>query len=380
MEKIIEDKKCCGCYSCVNICPQNAIYMEEDNKGFNYPKIDSNKCINCGMCKKVCPVLNNKVEEEKKIKSYACYNVNLNQRLNSSSGGIFVLLAESVLNKGGVVFGAVFDEKFEVRHSYCENKNDLIKLLGSKYTQSIIGDSYKKVKEFLEEDRYVLFSGTPCQIEGLKAFLKKDYKKLYTQDIICHGVPSPRLWKKYLKYIENKYNQKIENVSFRNKDKGWSLFQVKILLEKKVYSKELTKDYYMQAFLNNICLRDSCYECSFKKKYRNSDITLADYWGVRKIHPEFNDDKGVSLVVINSEKGKDLFDNIKDKLVSKDTNLEKALKYNIAMIKSADHCKNEKKFIEKMDSLKMDKLVKTYVPKPSWIRRVKNIIKKILKV
>lgn len=380
MEKIIEDKKCCGCYSCVNICPQNAIYMEEDNKGFNYPKIDSNKCINCGMCKKVCPVLNNKVEEEKKIKSYACYNVNLNQRLNSSSGGIFVLLAESVLNKGGVVFGAVFDEKFEVRHSYCENKNDLIKLLGSKYTQSIIGDSYKKVKEFLEEDRYVLFSGTPCQIEGLKAFLKKDYKKLYTQDIICHGVPSPRLWKKYLKYIENKYNQKIENVLFRNKDKGWSLYQVKILLEKKVYSKEFTKDYYMQAFLNNICLRDSCYECSFKKKYRNSDITLADYWGVRKIHPEFNDDKGVSLVVINSEKGKDLFDNIKDNLVFKDTNLEKALKYNIAMIKSADHCKNEKEFIEKMDSLKMDKLVKKYVPKPSLIRRVKNIIKKILKV
>ena len=197
----IKDKsKCCGCSGCMNICPKNAIIMKEDKNGFKYPIVDKEKCINCGLCEKVCPILNNKKEQQKEIKAYACYNKNIEERLKSSSGGIFILLAKEILKRNGIVFGAAFDENFNVKHISIDNEKDIEKLMGSKYVQSNMGKVYKEVKEFLENGKYILFSGTPCQIEGLKKFLKKDYDKLYTQDIICHGVPSPKIWQMYLEY------------------------------------------------------------------------------------------------------------------------------------------------------------------------------------
>lgn len=379
MKEIIEKNKCCGCHACFNICPKNAISMQEDEKGFLYPVINEERCINCNMCQKVCPVLNKNEELENKIKVYACYNKNLNERLKSSSGGIFILLAKEIINKKGVVFGASFDENFEVKHTYVENEKELKQFMGSKYTQSKIGNIYEEVKTFLDNGRYVLFTGTPCQIEGLMAYLRKDYEKLYTQDIICHGVAAPKVWRKYLEYQKNKNKEEIKDISFRNKDYGWVSYRMKILFNTKIYSKDLGQDAYMQAFLKNICLRESCYNCSFKKKNRLSDITLADYWGINKVHPQMNDNKGISLVLVNSTKGIELFNNIKEKILYKETDLDQAIKYNPALIESAKHCINEREFINNIDNMEFDKLVKKYVPQSPAYKKITNNAKKIVK-
>lgn len=368
MKEVINKNKCCGCHACYNICLKNAISMVEDELGFKYPVIDQKKCIDCGMCKNVCPALNSK-EEEKDVKAYAAYNKNIDERINSSSGGIFILLAKEIIKRKGVVFGASFDKDFNVRHTYVEKEKDLKQFMGSKYTQSSIGDSYKKVKEFLDKNRYVLFSGTPCQIEGLKSYLKKDYDKLYTQDIVCHGVPSPKAWQKYLEYQKEKNNDSIKEVSFRSKDNGWASYKMNIKFNNKEYKVDHSKDIYMKSFLSNICLRDSCYNCSFKKKYRNSDITLADYWGINKVHPEMDDKKGTSLVVVNSKKGKELFELIKNDIIYIETDLDIAIKNNASMIVSSNRPNNREEYINDIDKMNMEKLTKKYVPKPGVIKR-----------
>lgn len=384
MKEVINKNECCGCHACYNICPKNVIRMIEDEKGFKYPVINQDKCINCGLCKKVCAILNKKNEIKKKIEAYACYNKKDSEILSSSSGGIFILLAREIIKRKGVVFGACFDKEFSVIHTYVENEKDLKMFMGSKYTQSTIGDTYKKVKQFLESDRYVLFTGTPCQIEGLLSYLGKEYDKLYTQDIICHGVPSPKAWKKYLDYQKNVNNDDIKKISFRDKKYGWLRYQVRIDFNKKTYNVNHDNDLYMKSFLSNICLRDSCYNCSFKKKYRISDITLADYWGINKQHPEFFNDKGVSLVIINSDKGRELFELISKKITYIETEFDDAIKYNPAMILSVNHCKNEREFINNIDNLSFDKLVNKYVPKvPVYkkvIIRIKRIIKFVLRI
>ncbi len=379
MKIIIDNSLCCGCHSCINACPKQAITMTENNMGFKYPSINQDKCIDCNMCKKVCPILNNKPEQEKKVETYACFNTNTNERLCSSSGGIFILLAKEIIKKNGVVFGAVFDNNFAVKHSFVENEKDLVKFMGSKYTQSIIGDSFKKVEEFLNNDRYVLFTGTPCQIEGLKTFLKKDYDKLYTQDIICHGVPSPRVWKKYLDFQRKKNDQIIKDVSFRNKDNGWSAYQMKLLFETKEYSKNHSDDLFMKAFLGNICLRESCYNCSFKKKHREADITLGDYWGINNIHPEMNDDKGISILSINSNKGKELFELIKGKTKYLETKIDDAIEYNSAMVKPVNCSKHQKDFEADLDNMDFQLLINKYFPKPSILKRIYHKTKCVFK-
>ena len=384
MSEITKKDMCCGCHACYNICPKNAITMIEDKKGFMYPVINHDKCINCGLCKKVCPILNNKKEDKKQIEAYACYNLNEYERMNSSSGGIFILIAKEIIGRGGVVFGASFDDNFNVIHSYVDSEEYVRKFMTSKYTQSSIGNIYKKVKEFLNDNRYVLFTGTPCQIEGLKSYLRKDYAKLYTQDIICHGVPSPKVWKKYVKYQEEKYNDKACKISFRNKDFGWTLYSTKIEFKRVTYSYIHSNDLFMKAFLSNICLRDSCYNCSFKKKYRVSDITLADYWGINNVHSDMNDDKGVSLIIVNSDKGRELFHSLKNNLKYVQTNLEDALKYNPAMIESANHSDNEKNFFDDIDCIDFDKLVKKYIPNTPLhvkiVNKIKYVIKKVFKI
>lgn len=382
MIKIENKENCCGCWACANICPKDAITMVEDEKGFKYPKIDKEKCINCGLCEKVCPIINNK-SVKREVKAYACFNKNLETRMNSSSGGIFSLIANYILDLNGIVFGAQFDKEFNVVHSYIDNKKDLYKFQCSKYVQSEIGDTYRKAKELLDNDKYVLFTGTPCQIEGLYKFLRKDYDKLYTQDFICHGVPSPRVWRKYLKETNNKYSAQPKKISFRSKDNSWQDFELKIQYKNNVYRNTQGKDTYLRAFLNDICLRDSCYKCNFKKKNRVSDITLADFWGIDNIDKSMNDDKGTSLVVVNSDKGKELFEKLKDNMEYKEVNLDDAIKYNMNMITSVKMNKNREKFFNELDETDLDSLVKKYIKKRSIVRRVlgkaKRIVKKILR-
>ena len=378
MKEIVKKNKCCGCYGCMNICPKNAIEMREDAKGFKYPSIDQHKCIDCGLCKKICPILNNK-ETKNDIEAYACYNINNDERINSSSGGIFVLLAKEIIKRKGVIFGAKFDKNYNTIHSSTTKENELIDFMGSKYMQSIIGNTYKEIKELLDKDIYVLFTGTPCQVEGLKSYLKKEYKKLYTQDIICHGVPSPKVWRKYIEFQKIQNGNIIKKIQFRNKDKGWTDFNSKIEFDNSLYCKSHKDDLFMKTFLNNLCLRESCYNCSFKKKNRVSDITLADYWGINKFHPDMNDDKGTSLVIVNSTKGKELFELIKNNIKCKQTNLDYAIKYNPAMIKSVNKSPKEDLFYKDIDNLSFDKLVKKYVPRKSILKKILLKIKKIIK-
>ena len=377
MIKIKDKESCCACYSCYNICPHNAIKMIEDEKGFKYPDIDKEKCTNCGLCKKKCPILNKKENEKNNPKAYAAYNKDEKIRIQSSSGGVFTLLAEYILNNNGVVVGAAFDEKFMVKHIIINNTKDLSILRTSKYLQSNIGNIYKEVKDLLNSNKLVLFTGTPCQINGLFAYLGKEYENLYTQDIICHGVPSPKVWRKYLEYRKSKDNKEPIKINFREKTEGWKLFSLifKYSDEKK-YEKNQTQDLFMQAFLRDACLRDSCYACSFKEKNRKSDITLADFWGIQNVLPEMDDDKGISLVIVNTEKGKKLYEEIKENTVYKEVDFDKSIEFNSAMYKSAQKPKLVDKFFENLDKLEFDKLV-------SFIKRVfrkaKKVVKKLLK-
>lgn len=381
MKEIISKKDCCGCHACFNICPQNAISMVDDEKGFKYPIINQDKCINCGLCKKVCPILKNaKIKNEPKV--YACYNLNDEERFNSSSGGIFILIAKEIIKRKGIVFGSYLNKEFKVEHTMIENENDLHKLMGSKYVQSTIGSTYIETKKALDENKYVLFTGTPCQIEGLKSYLMKDYDKLYTQDIICHGVPSPLVWEKYKKYRKIIDKEEPEKISFRNKDDGWQLFNMKFTYNKSTYKKNQNNDLFMKVFLNNIILRESCYSCHFKKINRISDITLADYWGINNVNPKFNDNKGTSVVIINSEKGKELFDSIKNKIKYEESDLKYILKYNPSISNSVLINKNRESFFDNINNLEFDKLVKKYTKRPLYKRvlsKCKRIIKKLLR-
>lgn len=376
MIEISDKKNCCGCEACSNVCPVNAISMIEDDKGFKYPIIDTNKCIKCNKCNNVCPIINKQSQKSNKYPdTYACINKDENVRIESSSGGIFTSIAEYILNQNGVVFGAKFDNNYNVVHDYIDDKNELYKFRGSKYVQSSINNSYIKAREFLEEGKKVLFTGTPCQIAGLKKFLNKDYENLYTQDIICHGVPSNKVWKKYLKEIAKENG--ITNVNFRDKEKyGWNHFSLKIKTEDYEQNEEHSKDNYMRAFLRNVSLRDSCYSCKFKEKIKDADITLADFWGIKNILPKINDEKGTSLVFLNSKKGKEIFNCIKDKILFFNVDFDNVLKYNMNMIKSATENGNREKFFEELDKYSMKELIKRNTKNTGILKRIIRKLKK----
>lgn len=370
-------KDCTGCHACTNICPKKCIFMKDDNEGFLYPIVDYNICIKCKRCVNVCPI-NNNIKSYNTPIAYACYNKDENIRLNSSSGGIFSLLAEKMIDRGGVVFGAVFNDNFEVEHKYIETKENIELLRGSKYVQSKIGTSYRQVKDFLESGREVLFSGTPCQIAGLKNYLVKAYSNLLTVDLICHGVPSPYVWQKYIKFRENKAGSEISKITFRNKKMGWRQYSVSFLFTNNTeYNKIYSNDLYMTAFLKNISLRPSCYNCRFKTLNRPSDITLADFWGVQNIFPEIDDDKGASLIFINSQLGEKIYSEILDNIVYKEVDILDAVKYNSAAKKSPLPHINREKFINDINIYTFDKLVNKYCKDRISI---KLILEKIMQV
>ena len=323
MIQILDKSQCCGCTACVSICPKQCITMREDEEGFLYPVVDSSHCIDCNLCKKVCPELYPK-EMREPLHVYAAKHKNEQVRLASSSGGIFTLLAEKIIDEGGVVFGVRFNNNWDVVHDYTETMEGLAVFRGSKYVQSYMGDCYLKAKSFLEQGRKVMFTGTPCQIAGLKNFLRKDYDNLLTVDVVCHGVPSPKVWQVYLDEIARKGGKnsvlshpivektEINMIDFRSKSIGWKKFSFALTLSKATADGEkntvllssiFTENPYMNAFLSNLSLRPSCYDCPAKAGKSGSDITIADFWGIEDVLPEFDDDKGISLVLSYSEKG-----------------------------------------------------------------------------
>lgn len=337
MVTIAEKHLCCGCEACVQACPKHCISFDADKEGFRYPIVSQEQCINCGLCEKVCPVIN-QGDAREPLYSYAAKNDCEEERLKSSSGGIFILLAKSIVKEGGVVFGARFDDNWNVVHSYAETIEEIKPFMGSKYVQSRIGDSYTKVREFLKVGRKVLFSGTPCQIAGLKCYLHKEYDNLLTVDLICHGVPSPTVWQHYLEEIKENARKgentvslplnphisecdalasrrevDIESIAFRDKRLGWKKFSFALSLAEasadgKKNSVSLShihyNDPYFQGFNDyNLYLRPSCMKCPTRDLRSGSDITLADFWGIETLKPELDDDKGISVVMTNTKKG-----------------------------------------------------------------------------
>ena len=357
----VKDKiKCIGCQACFSICPRKCISMTPDSEGFLYPQIDLCFCIKCGLCERTCPVLNKQNNTDvPPPTAYAAINKDDNIRFKSSSGGIFTLLAEEVIRDGGIVFGVAMSEDFKsVIHIAVDNIDTLDKLRGSKYVQSTIGATYNTTEKYLQDGKTVLFTGTPCQIAGLKAYLKTEYTNLVTQDIICHGVPSPLVWRKYIELCESKAKSKVNSVLFRHKKHGWKNYSVLIEFSNKTeYERIYHTDYFMQGFLANLYLRPSCYGCIYKGVNRQSDITLGDYWGIENISPNMDDNKGISIIILNTAKAIEMFNKILPYIEYKETDIIKAISYNSSAINSSTKNNKRKYFFRKLDKMPLDKLI-----------------------
>lgn len=298
--------------------------MKSDKEGFKYPTIDTNICINCGLCEKICPQINTSTTQ-RPIKVYAIKHPNKEIQLKSSSGGAFSLIAEWVIQNKGIVFGAMFNNNWEVFHSYTETMEGLELLRTSKYVQSEIGSSMKKAQEFLKKGKIVMFVGTPCQIHGLKLFLRKDYENLITVDFVCHGVPSPKIWKTYLNKTAKPND--IKQISFRNKKLGWENYSFVLQYKKqKSLSETLKKNPYLRGFIHDIYLRPCCYACKNKSFTSGSDFTLADFWGIKNTYPNLYDKNGISCLTINTIHGMEIFPNMN--IQGTQVDYSKALQYN----------------------------------------------------
>ena len=388
MIEIADKEKCTGCGACVQRCPKSCLVLREDAEGFLYPEADASRCVDCGLCEKVCPVLH-PGEAREPLMAYAAVNGDEAVRRSSSSGGVFTALALETIARGGVVFGARFDERWEVVHGWTETAEGLGAFRGSKYVQSRTGESYKDVESFLRQGREVLFSGTPCQVAGLRRYLRREYAGLLTVDFICHGVPSPGVWRSYLKEeVARQCDGKntvspvpisgrdalVEGVSFRNKARGWKKFSFSLSLslpggqgrKNSVFLCELlTRNAYLRGFLADLYLRPSCHACPAKGLRSGSDVTVADYWGVGSVHPELDDDGGVSVVLVNTARGRELVGGLKNvRLV--ETRYADVLRFNPALERSARVPKGRDRFFAMQGS------VGERVKKICFVRRLKR--------
>lgn len=378
-------KDCSGCHGCVSSCPNSCIRMEPDEEGFLYPKVDMQKCTHCRTCLRICGGKRGLLPTGQEPPEFlAVWGKNNTLREQSSSGGLFTLLAEQILAQGGIVFGAAFNEQFKVVHLGVTEVSQLGRLRTSKYVQSEIGTSYREVKQCLEQGKKVLFTGTPCQIAGLKGYLGKEYETLYTQDLICHGVPSPEVWKQYLQYREKCAQTHVRQVNFRDKSYGWRKFSMSILFENNTrYVSPLTEDIMLQGFLSNLFLRPSCHACHFKTLKRCSDLTLADFWCVEKLHPELCDDQGISLVILHTEKGRQLFEAIKNDIAYQETLSQAVTVYNSAAIRSVEPHTNRARFFERLQTLPIEQNIAQCLSVPLPIRvlkKGKRVLRRILKL
>ena len=372
MKNICNIEECTGCMACANACARHAIQVKADKEGFDRPVIDKTLCVDCGLCAKVCPI-NHHPEANDPIEVYSGWSSDEAVRIGSSSGGAFTEIARPILEEGGVVFGCALNGKLQAEHVYVETLEDLeMKLRGSKYVQSKIGKSYSQARDFLKQGRKVLFSGTPCQIAGLKNYLRKDYENLITVDLICHGVPSPLIFEEYKRYIAQTEKMNLTDVKFRCKKSSWIFFNMTITghVEKssalKTYIGRYYDDPYIRGFLRDYFLRPSCHKCHFTSTKRCADFTIADWWGYKKVNS--NDKnfgiKGVSLILVNTEKALTIFPQL-DLTVRKRT-IEEAKKTNISLQKAFSMPNTRTLFWTDYSTCSFPKLVDKYM-KPEKI-------------
>lgn len=371
----IKDKAdCCGCTACASICPKDAITMEPDTLGFKYPKVDLDKCIDCGLCEKVC-AFNDNYDKSLNLKEpeiYAARHKDMHEIETSRSGAAFIAISDYILENGGIVYGVGYKDHFRVAHKRATTKEERNEFKGSKYVQSDLDEIFRQVKEDLKQGNTVLFSGTPCQTAGLNSYIgKKLRENLVLVDIVCHGVPSPYIWRDYLAYIEKKYKNEVLKVNFRDKTRiGWSGHIESFVFEN---GEKIESKIYTDLFCKHIMLRPSCGNCHYTNFKRPSDITLADFWGWEKTDPNINiDDKGISLIFVNTGKGCVLLDKIKDRTTIIPTEMENCIQPNL---------KHPTKFNPKWNSFEQEYKRKGF----GYILKIyhnKNnmIVKKILKI
>ncbi|MEY8468449.1 Coenzyme F420 hydrogenase/dehydrogenase, beta subunit C-terminal domain [Faecalibaculum rodentium] len=376
------NEKCFGCKSCEQNCPMHCISMRENAEGFWYPTIDEKNCVECGKCLKTCPVENTELHRNVPLTVWAWRNKNNVDIMKSASGGAADSAAKAVLQMGGVVYGAAYDEQFVVSHIEVKNNTEREKIQSSKYVQSDPSDSYSKVKQRLAEGKKVLYTGTPCQIAGLYAFLGGDKLNLYTVDLICHGVPSPKFFKKYIEYQNKQTDGQIIYFNFRSKDKrGWGT-QYLLKTKTKTKTKTLSLDRYGKHFIDGDCYRESCYRCPYANTSRVGDITVGDFWGIAKSHPEFNSPMGVSSVFVNTQKGQELFEKMKPFADIEQATLKEAVVKQHNLVQPSNRPENRRNFYKEIDEpdfvsnlkvgLQLKARIKAVLP-TKWIQRIKSL-------
>lgn len=375
---VCSKNKCTGCSACLNICPVNAIKFVENKEGFLYPEIDLDKCIHCDKCRNTCIALHPKITSSKIEECHAIKAISDEVRKISSSGGVFHYLATKILEEKGVVYGAEL-KNFKVEHIRITDTKDLIKIKGSKYAQSNLKNVFQQVQKDLKDNKKVLFSGTPCQIQGLKKYLNQDYEKLYTVSVICHGVINDKLMKKRILEFEKQYDTKMKSLKYRSKINGWDKSTIEFDSKRIRKSYAFTEDSLMNLYINNFILRESCYACPAKGLENNiADIILGDYWGIYHVHREMFDNLGVSAIIIKTPKGKNLYDKVKNQFIEKETDIQNIVKYNPSLIESVRRPLERSKIFNDIENneLKILSRICTYTIKSKNDNEIDNLLSK----
>lgn len=377
MINITNKVDCCGCNACGDICGKHAISFVTDNEGFWYPEVNRELCVDCGLCDKVCPIQNkaNHVERYAEPNVFAAYAKDETIRLDSTSGGIHSMLALKMYEKNAFVGGAVYNPDHTCSQVVDDNPERLRSIRSSKYLQSNAEGVYKEIRGLLKEGKNVFFCGCPCQIHALYNFLGKDYENLVTCDFICRGVNSPKVFLKYMEMLEHQYGAKATEIKFKNKKWGWHNFSMRVNFENGMeYCKDRYHDLFFIGYLQaNLLTRPSCYECHFKGFPQKADISMADFWGIEKIDKTMDQDKGTSLVMVNSDKGRTLFESVKDKIEWRQFTMDDARAGNPVMdgsLKSASS--NREAFFNDLDKMPFEKVAAKYFPQPSLMKKIKK--------
>lgn len=378
MERVYDTKlECCGCTLCAEKCPTNAISMEMTD-GFSYPVIDPALCIDCGLCRRVCIIQHPFEGASNTVEAFAGKIHNEDVRMKSSSGGAFTVLSDAILDAGGVVCGAVFDELMHVRHAVTDTAHVRDTMRGSKYVQSDMNGVYAQLQAALKAGRKVLFTGNPCVVAAIKRRFKEFEEQLYTVDLICHGVPSPEMWHGYIAYIERLYGKSVADYTFRDKQKGWRDYHAVVTFSDGTAMENTNAiDSYVELFRYDLCLRPSCTACPYTSMQREGDITLGDFWGVHKVFPTMDDNKGVSAILINTEKGKELLPYLQDRMQLEPCTAEDIAAGQPNMYHPSKASVKADAFARDLHTLPFEKVVKKYT-RVGRKRRVIDAVKKVL--